>query len=299
MFGESVNSRGFILVYVLVLAALLSLGSLHAALTIRKVHDALGSETLGAALKDSAMDGRTVAMTFINGDAGRHTLEDQWARISDRKLSFPLPGHPVDGMDSGFNAEVSIRISDEDGKLNLLKVKPEEIFRLARQLGAANLESDLRSLLGVIHSKEIHPVVLEDLAQFQQFRNIVAAAPELLKDLTVNGDGLININTCSSRVLMSLEEIQGSRRAETMIASIVKARPYRDAAEIAQRLNGLSINEKKAFISRIKLKSEYFRVECEAAGADRIFGISSLLRAGSRFNPAGGLEIAAFWETWR
>lgn len=313
MVGNSLKQRGFILIYVILLSALISLGAIRAALVIRKADEALRSEIQAATLKDAATDGMTLAVELLSYGTSVSTLNDPWARVGDRSLSFQLPGSVATVQDNSISgasdtgrtfqmnsATISLNIVDEDAKLHLPSAKPEEIEALTTHFKRSGLYGELMRLSVVSMGRNGNkPLIIEDMANLDDYRSIAERAPELLDCVTLCGDGLVNINTCSIMVLCTLPEIRASKKAESLTASIVRERPFRELSEIAMLLGEMSAERKKALLSRIKLKSECFRVESLAAGADRIFKVCKVVKAPDPKNSDAGITTLASWETWR
>ena len=270
------NERGLALVIVLLVLSLLLAIAGEFALAMRLEGTTTLNFRAAVAAGYLAEAAYQRALAELAPDAIAQHLDETGLRVFRRSRNETVKA--PDRRDIALGpGRFSYEITDEDARLNLNRMSPEQLHRLLTELGAerdardvivdstqdwrdANEEHRLNgaesdyylSLPVPYRSKNADFDSVEELLQVRgvtpQFFYGTAEKPGLVAYLTVAGSGAININTASDLVLRTLGYVQAQ------VDLLKQARPYLD-------VNPNSLPPGVPRIGGLTFRSTSFRIE--------------------------------------
>jgi len=268
--SSSKRSRGFVLFVVLVIVSVLAslLFSVYylSQLSYRKAE---GIKDYATAYH-AAVSAVKIALKFLKEDDNRFDGQgDDWAK-------------PIVYNYRGIF--VSVRISDECGKVNLNRVTDEREFKvLKRLLGELGVEPSVADSIRDWVDKDDEPQPegaessyyeglgyrptngpMKSLGELLFVKGIDRRLYKRLKNyLTVYGKGKVNLNSAPKEVLMALSPDLGPEAAD----SIIEARPIEDVSRLLE-LPGITKELYFEIRPLITNRCNYFKVEATASYGD-------------------------------
>ena len=265
--SSSRRSRGFVLFVVLVIVSVL------ASLLFSIYYLSQVSYTRAQGFKDyatayhAAVSAVKIALKFLKEDNNKFDGEgDDWAR-------------PIVYNYRGIF--VSVRISDECGKVNVNKITGEREFQILKRLfKELSLEPSLADSIRdwVDRDDEPQPEGAEssyyESLGYKPTNGPMKSLGELLyikgvnqrlykrlkKYLTVYGKGKVNVNSAPKEVLMALSPNLGPEAAD----SIIEARPIEDVSKLLE-LPGITKELYFEIRPLITNRCNYFKIEATAS----------------------------------
>ncbi|MBI4826899.1 MAG: type II secretion system minor pseudopilin GspK [Nitrospirae bacterium] len=251
------NKKGSALVIVLLLVALIT------ALVVEFAYEIYTDTSSVANWVDSqrasliAKSGQSFSSEFMKEVRGydyTHTKE----------IALPVP------IDFGADSSLVLKAEDENSKFNINKITdPQYLDILKRMLQYLNINTNLADSIAdwIDADSEPRPGGSEDKAKnaplwsVDEVKYIKGMDTETFNKLspfiTAYGDGLININTASLTILMSLHPEMTEPMANNII-SYRESEPFKSSS-LPQNLS-LPESVRSGLVGKITVKSSYFRI---------------------------------------
>ncbi|MGO9613276.1 MAG: type II secretion system minor pseudopilin GspK [Dissulfurispiraceae bacterium] len=243
------------------------------------------------------------------------TLSVKTINDAENLYSYTYPGRvdmPVDNIVDGFSGTLTITIEDENSRLNLNSLiypngtlNPDAYFAFRRLLKYLSIDEEIADWVADWIDKDSEPRVngseegaknapLDSTDELLLIKKITPQIFEILSPyVTVygvnNGQAhLININTASKPVIMSLDD----RITEDLARRIVQYRelePFRQISDL-MKVAGFEGSLGQSLMNRIIVKASNFHIH-SVAEQDKIKRIIECVIAIS-----GNSQIIRFWK---
>ncbi len=285
--------KGFALLLVLLIVSIMSGFAASAFKVAREQFFITSAHVQIMQAQNLARSGINLARAGLLLDTNdRDDLEEDWNQLSMLSQLSPIP------LGQGY---VAVKIEDEERRQNLNILKPEELKKFFESIGLKRIKKSELLGMDIVENNiageltdsyldwidyddEIRPqgaegdyykrkykrlphnqplATLSELLLIKGFTREMLFGqkenPRLMDLLTIYGPGKMNINTISEDTLISLVKTDRPYNAEAIAKMMINRRPFRSEDEFraSSSIYGLSAE----FLSRFKVKSDYFRIQ--------------------------------------